>query len=565
LKKIHSSDSFVCISDKRKHSSQIAPGLSMFTSSSFKELVLPLFEEFRTDFILIPSKTTSFLDFNEDLSHFLLDFGLNPTEYMNDISFLSKCRKNLHSQAQSSSNDFVKYFVEIENISKRFSINNLKIASFFWYFICLKMDLLFRTDSFDQRRSTKQSSLAFEKSNVLYNLASKISNDTINNISIDSIKSSIKDLCSSATIFDWISNNFSNAPLNDLQPNFLKLLSLLCLLQAQELSFFLSVKEEKGLKVLSRLSLGVMNLVQSIQECFVKFDTDTYLSFYDAFKHKSIFCNFIHCLIMAEFWDSQEIYEISYDLYNSSSRILGSIQCRDKVKANLEDYLKISILRSEKEKQHIYFEGKKAEDSTTKLDPYFLASVLDFRAVLNSYDTEPSALFSNIYPVSIIEYQSDFDAKANTILKTLNNESSDISRAFERNTARLFSGSDGYILELRQTLLGNNAEFLKQQLSNFDSMLKEFNINLKKLDSQQVPMHQIKNNVNNFIEDLEKSKIRLILNDKSITQVLTPLLKDNYLRAFENLQSMLKDYEESTKKERILFENLKNDVRIKYK
>ena len=31
---------------------------------------------------------------------------------------------------------------------------------------------------------------------------------------------------------------------------------------------------------------------------------------------------FIHCLLMAEFWDGEQLYDIAFDLFSTSSRVL---------------------------------------------------------------------------------------------------------------------------------------------------------------------------------------------------------------------------------------------------
>ena len=237
-----------------------------------------------------------------------------------------------------------------------------------------------RTDAFTPHKNETQTSLAFEKSNTLFNIAAKLNNDSLSLLNTEKIKSSVRDLCISGTIYDWISTNFANAPLNDIKPDCSKILSFICLLQAQELAFFSSIQEGKGLKTLARLSLGVMNLVQSVKDCLSTASEFSSSLINQRLEEKASIHTFIHCLVMAEFWDGQELYDIAHDLFLTSSRVFENSLIKNK--GPITDYLKISILRSEKERLQISYEGKKAVDSKVKLDPYFLASILDFNSII---------------------------------------------------------------------------------------------------------------------------------------------------------------------------------------
>ena len=426
---------------------------------------------------------------------------------------------------------------------------------------------IFRTDSFNPNKSEAQASLAFEKANILYNLAARINNETLDSINVENIKSSVRDLCISATLFDWISNNFANAPLCDLSPQFSKILIDLCLLQAQEIAFFSSIKEEKGLKILARLSLGLMNLLQSVKELLFNID------YYDVswinrkLEQKTVLHTFIHCLIMAEFWDSQELYDISYDLFSTSFRIFGEANIKNK--NSLNDYLKISVLRSEKERQNISYEGKKVSDSQTKLEPYYLANILDFKNLIRPYSMSYTSLFAQVFPLNIIELQSEFEAKANTIIKTLTRSLDEVSSVFDAVTIKVFSNMENFIIELRNCVLNDDANAIRKLLNEFDARMIKItslknNIELKgmtdQIESSYVNGMIMIKNLEEVALNLEKSKIRLVLNDNALLQTLHSFFKEKYSLTVENITGFLSQYEEYSIKRSELLEQLKSEV-----
>lgn len=523
----------------------------MFTAAVFKELLLPLFNDVNERFIYLPLKATTESDFFDDIKYIISNCGLDPEPFNVEINNLNSMRKHFNSGA-SSQTEMFHYYIELEQIYERFSIKNMSFTHFNW------------TNSFNSNVCESQKSLAFEKSNILFNIASKINNDTLQSLHVDNVKISVRDLCVSATVFDWISNNFANAPLPDIQPNFSKFLSNICLLQAQELAFFITLQEEKGLKILARLSLALMNLIQSAKE-FSSNNSQiipTWLN--QKIDDKATLHTFIHCLIMAEFWDGQELYDIAFDLYSKSNIIFENTSIRDKTA--IADYLKISLIRSEKERHQISYEGKKASDSTVRLDPYFLANTLDFKQLLNPFISSYSPLFKNVYPLRVIESQSEFDAKANTILKTLERASEEVSVIFEELSAKLLSNSEDFVIELRSKIMGGEIGLLKATLIEIDTetdnilSLKE-RIELKGLqNTENRHINDIWGNLKSLLDDIDHSKARIILNDNAFIQTTLPFLKQMYLTHLENIKTTLTDYEGSAKTQFKLYENLKDEV-----
>lgn len=524
----------------------------MFTAAVFKELLLPLLNDAKNYFVYLPLKNSTDCNFSNDMKSVLSNCGLDPDTFDVEISSLNSMRKQIISGI-SSQTEMFHYYIELEQISERFSVKNMSFMHFNW------------SGSFDSSISESQKALAFEKSNILFNIASKINNDALRSVSKENLKVSVRDLCISATIFDWISNNFANAPLLDIQPNFAKFLSGLCLLQAQELAFFITIQEEKGLKILARLSLGLMNLIQSVKEFVTNNSQIIPTWLHQQIDDKATLHTFIHCLLMAEFWDGEELYDIAFDLFSTSSRVFENAKVRDK--SAIADYLKISLIRSEKERQQISYEGKKASNSNVRLDPFFLANILDFKQLLSPYITSHSPLFRNVYPLRVIEAQSEFEAKASTILKTLERASEEVAAAFEEMSMKFMSNTDNFIIEVRDKVVGCGIDQLKTILNEIDVESNSI-LALK----NRIEGNGLKLSENRYLNELwakfetiskgfDKSKARIVLNNNAFIQTALPFMKEMYSLHEENLKATLTEYEEHTKTQFRLYENLKDTVK----
>jgi hypothetical protein len=104
----------------------------MFTAAVFKEMLLPLFEDIKEYFIYLPLKLTAECNFSEDLKILLSDCGLIPESFSEAIISLNKSRRSIYSESTTSLTDSFHYFLELENISMRFSTKNLTKTRFNW-------------------------------------------------------------------------------------------------------------------------------------------------------------------------------------------------------------------------------------------------------------------------------------------------------------------------------------------------------------------------------------------------------------------------------------------------
>ncbi len=424
--------------------------------------------------------------------------------------------------------------------------------------------ILFRSDSLKPDISGTQSSLAFEKANILFNIGSKIYNNALSKTTNENIKLQVKALCTSATVFDWISSNFDHAPLFDINKPVSKLFSQLCLLAAQELAFFSAVHEEKGLKVLARISLGLMNYIKSCQNALQMDTKDHDLSYFQrALDVKAPLHNSIHCLIMAEFWDAQQLPDIAHDLFMTAKTNLEASLIRNKTP--LEDYLSLSILRSSKEKEQLFGASAKASESTAVVQPFYLASLVDFREIIAPYASTYESVFKSLYPINVIEAQSAFETKAqslvNTLLLTLD-EPENTLQSYVLNSSRTIND---IVINLRDSLSGTrNLKSLRsgvqEKLVELDSWLKTV-ITKHPNQCTDYELTNIVQEANIIKERLENGKLSLICNEISFVEALRTAMSPSYSAYLMDIQNYSMSLETNLRSIQESIQKFKNEVK----
>lgn len=118
--------------------------------------------------------------------------------------------------------------------------------------------MLHRCDAFDSDNKVKQSSMAFEKANLAFNLASLCSRIATAKVPGEGTYASMAQHYQAAgSVFSWMSETFLHPPLVDLQAASLRFLSCLMLAQAQECVLLKAVSEGKMSGTLSRLAAAL--------------------------------------------------------------------------------------------------------------------------------------------------------------------------------------------------------------------------------------------------------------------------------------------------------------------
>ena len=104
----------------------------MFTAAVFKDLLLPLFDNVKKDFLFLPLKKTIDCNFYNDLNELLIRFGIDPITFKSSIDKINTMRKTIYPESRYSKAEMFQYFMELEHISLRFSVINLSHLNFTW-------------------------------------------------------------------------------------------------------------------------------------------------------------------------------------------------------------------------------------------------------------------------------------------------------------------------------------------------------------------------------------------------------------------------------------------------
>lgn len=212
-----------------------------------------------------PAKTTEEVDWAKPLNNYLLSVYGNTTEFQDDLAKFSDLRQNIQAAAAGTTNDdstnvgqHLNYYSQLELLDLRIpmlTLSKRKLVKFTW------------NDAFDHTEEYLQTSLAYEKACVLFNLASLLMkvtalkyNDANKNPGTETGENAFKEAIQTAQqasgVFQYLSESFLHGPLADLKPSTVKFLASLCLAQNQEM-FTLKVidgdLEQKKNSLISKL------------------------------------------------------------------------------------------------------------------------------------------------------------------------------------------------------------------------------------------------------------------------------------------------------------------------
>lgn len=188
--------------------------------------------------VALPLKTTKEAEWSTQLRAYILEMGEDPSSYQSELAYFHKMRQDARGAPATSVGVeiLVSYYRQLDSLSRRLPLVEHPLSlSFVWH------------DAFDTSTSIKQSSLAFEKANVLFNIGALYSQ-------ISKSDDMARNFQTAASVFAFIADNFLHPPLMDIsRPTLLFLVSLM-LAQAQEIVVGKAVVEEKSLSNLVRLA-----------------------------------------------------------------------------------------------------------------------------------------------------------------------------------------------------------------------------------------------------------------------------------------------------------------------
>ncbi|PJF16838.1 hypothetical protein PSACC_03354 [Paramicrosporidium saccamoebae] len=214
--------------------------------------------------IAVPCKITNEADWVHQLQLSLSQLGEDPATFQGESNQFHKMRQDLRGAPSTSGglDIIVSYYRQLEALVKRIDIAEHPLTiSFLWF------------DAFDRGNCVKQSSVAFEKANVLFNLGALFSQ-------IESLNDTVRHLQLSASVFSFIADNFLHPPLVDIGRSSLIFLSSLMLAQAQEVATLKAIQDGKSPAILARLAAAASNF---FHDAYTNFSSGELREFRDYF------------------------------------------------------------------------------------------------------------------------------------------------------------------------------------------------------------------------------------------------------------------------------------------
>ncbi|KAG8923815.1 bck1-like resistance to osmotic shock [Tulasnella sp. 408] len=206
--------------------------------------------------ISIPKKKTDDIDWAGPIRTVIAQsYGENPDNYALECAAFHRCRQDAVKGAGSdvTARDLLyKYFGQLELLELRFSEIR---ARFPWH------------DAFTSKLAT-QSSLAFEKASIIFQIASTHSSIAIsqNRSNPEALKRAFYYFRTAAGMLKYIKDDFLHAPSTDLSNEVVKFLINIMLAQATEVFFEKLIDEKKAPAMVSKVATQAAYLYTGLTE-----------------------------------------------------------------------------------------------------------------------------------------------------------------------------------------------------------------------------------------------------------------------------------------------------------
>ena len=196
--------------------------------------------------LLLPLKTTEEVDLGSAVKSLIANgYGEDPKKYSEQTSQLNRARQDAVKGAASDATGrdlLFKWFHMLEMLELRFP--ELRVP-FPW------------KDAFTQK-AISQSSLAYEKASVIFNIAATLtslaSSQPRMSGNADGLKRAYTALRQAAGMLSYINENFLHAPSTDMSKDVVKCLVGITLAQASEVFLEKTIEEKKGAGLISKLA-----------------------------------------------------------------------------------------------------------------------------------------------------------------------------------------------------------------------------------------------------------------------------------------------------------------------
>ncbi|KAJ7768462.1 BRO1-domain-containing protein, partial [Mycena metata] len=206
--------------------------------------------------ISIPKKTTDEVDWTSPIRNLIAQsYGENPDNYAAECASLQRCRQDAVRGAGSdmTARDLLyKYFGQLELLELRFS--EIRVT-FPWH------------DAFT-RKLTTQTSIAYEKASILFQIASTHSAiaSSQNRSSPEGLKRAFYYFRTCAGMLTYINENFLHAPSKDLSKEVVKFLIGVILAQATEVFWEKCVEEKKASGLVAKIASQAASMYTTLSE-----------------------------------------------------------------------------------------------------------------------------------------------------------------------------------------------------------------------------------------------------------------------------------------------------------
>ncbi|SOV08174.1 Vacuolar protein-sorting protein BRO1 [Ustilago sp. UG-2017a] len=196
--------------------------------------------------LLLPLKTTEEVDLGSAVKSLISNsYGEDPKKYSEQTSTLNRARQDAMRGAASDATGrdlLFKWFHMLEMLELRFP--ELRVP-FLW------------KDAFTQK-AISQSSLAYEKASIIFNIAATLSSLASSQPRMsgnaDGLKRAYTALRQAAGMLSYINENFLHAPSTDMSKDVVKCLVGITLAQASEIFLEKTIEEKKAPGLISKLA-----------------------------------------------------------------------------------------------------------------------------------------------------------------------------------------------------------------------------------------------------------------------------------------------------------------------
>lgn len=382
------------------------------------ELISHCITKMKPNFISSEIKQTKSLDWTKPLTRYITALYGSADEFATPINTLTRLRNDLasviatHSTDEKSKELYYKYFGQLELLDLRLPVNDTGVyAKFTWY------------DAYDSTQHHSQHSLAFEKASVLFNLASVLSTLSVEAFELnDDYKQAIKYMQYAAGVYQFIHDNFLNAPSIDLNNKTIAFLNKLMLAQAQEL-FLLNLinAENDKYSLVARIASSTASFYENTNELYLDD-----LEFGEEYKWLSIirfkfqFYQSLSYYYQAKALEANKIGEsigylnLALDGLQHCRKFENSTEIEFKHYISLiEDQIKISI----KENDFIYHHSIPSNETLNKIKPLDSVKPIAINDHTGITDIIGSDLFEKIIPLSVHEKLSLYSESKAQILR----------------------------------------------------------------------------------------------------------------------------------------------------